>query len=69
MMVRDITERRRAEHELAVQRRELAHLGRVALLGELSGALAHELNQPLAAILTNARAAQRMLSSDEARCR
>jgi PAS domain S-box-containing protein len=60
-MVRDITERRRVEHELELQRRQLAHLGRVALLGELSGALAHELNQPLAAILANARAAQRML--------
>ncbi len=60
-MIRDITERRRAEHEIEAQRRQLAHLGRVALLGELSGALAHELNQPLTAILANARAAQRML--------
>jgi PAS domain S-box-containing protein len=64
MMIRDITERQRAEHEIATQRSELAHLGRVALLGELSGALAHELNQPLAAILANARAAQRMLARD-----
>jgi C4-dicarboxylate-specific signal transduction histidine kinase len=60
-MVRDITERRRAEQEVAMQRRQLAHLSRVALVGELSGALAHELNQPLAAILANARAARRML--------
>ena len=60
-MVRDITERRRAEQEVATQRRQLAHLSRVALVGELSGALAHELNQPLAAILANARAARRML--------
>ena len=65
IMVRDITERQRAEREIAVQRSELAHLGRVALLGELSGALAHELNQPLAAILANARAAQRMLAHDD----
>ena len=64
LMVRDITERQRAEREIATQRSELAHLGRVALLGELSGALAHELNQPLAAILANARAAQRMLSRE-----
>ncbi|HEX5073023.1 MAG TPA: PAS domain S-box protein [Gemmatimonadaceae bacterium] len=64
IMVRDITERQRAEREIAVQRSELAHLGRVALLGELSGALAHELNQPLAAILANARAAQRMLARE-----
>jgi PAS domain S-box-containing protein len=64
IMVRDITERQRADREIAVQRSELAHLGRVALLGELSGALAHELNQPLAAILANARAAQRMLARE-----
>jgi two-component system sensor kinase FixL len=57
----DVTARRRAENDAAIQRRELVHLGRVAVLGELSGALAHELNQPLAAILANARAAQRML--------
>lgn len=61
-MFRDVTERRRAEHLIAAQRRQLAHLGRVAVLGELSGALAHELNQPLTAILANARAAQRLMS-------
>lgn len=54
----------RAERMSAVQRRELAHLGRVALVGELSGAIAHELNQPLAAILANARAAQHLLERD-----
>lgn len=64
LMFRDITERRRAEDEVVAQRRQLAHLGRVAVLGELSAALAHELNQPLTAILANARAAQRMLSRD-----
>lgn len=45
------------------QRTELAHLSRVTLLGELSGSLAHELNQPLTAILSNAQAAQRMMAS------
>jgi PAS domain S-box-containing protein len=65
IMVRDLTERQRAEREIAMQRSELAHLGRVALLGELSGTLAHELNQPLAAILANARAAQRMLACED----
>jgi signal transduction histidine kinase len=50
-----------AELLAAEQRRELSHLGRVAVVGELSGALAHEINQPLAAILANARAAQRLL--------
>jgi two-component system sensor kinase FixL len=65
VILRDITERKRAHALLQEQQRELAHLGRVAALGELSGALAHELNQPLAAILTNARAAQRILSMPE----
>ena len=60
----DVTERRSAERLAEEQRRELSHLGRVAVLGELSSALAHEINQPLAAILANARAAQRMLESD-----
>ncbi|UHQ20085.1 ATP-binding protein [Lysobacter sp. KIS68-7] len=57
-------ERRRHERESAMQRDELAHLSRVAMLGELSGALAHELNQPLSAILSNAQAAQRLLRLD-----
>lgn len=58
----DITSRKEAELEAQQQRRELAHLTRVAMLGELSGALAHELNQPLTAILSNAQAAQRLLA-------
>lgn len=58
----DVTERRRIERMAAQQRDEIAHLSRVAMLGELSGSLAHELNQPLAAILSNAQAAQRLLA-------
>jgi two-component system, LuxR family, sensor kinase FixL len=57
----DVTERKRAEDETARQRVELEHLSRVATLSELSGALAHELNQPLAIIMSNAEAAQRLL--------
>ena len=57
----DITERKRAEDETARQRVQLEHLSRVATLSELSGALAHELNQPLAIIMSNAEAAQRLL--------
>lgn len=53
--------RRRAENELAVGRLELAHLSRTAQLGELSGAFAHELNQPLTSILANAEAGVRLL--------
>ena len=60
--IRDITERQRAEREAQEQRQLLTHLGRVAVLGELSGALAHELSQPLTAILSNAQAARRMLA-------
>ena len=60
----DITERKRAEEELNLRRDELAHLGRVAALGELSGALAHELNQPLGSIMSNAQTAQRLLAKD-----
>jgi PAS domain S-box-containing protein len=61
----DISERKRAELEGARQRDELAHLSRVTMLGELSGSFAHELNQPLTAILSNAQAAQRFLASDD----
>jgi len=56
--------RLRSEQEAATERKCLAHLSRVTMLGELSGSLAHELNQPLAAILSNAQAAQRMLRRD-----
>jgi PAS domain S-box-containing protein len=63
-IVRDITDRKRAELDAAAQRQELAHLNRVLILAEQSGALAHELSQPLAAILTNAQAARRLLDQD-----
>lgn len=60
----NIEERKRREHELSRQRNELAHLSRVSLLGEMSGALAHELNQPLASILSNAQAGQQMMKTE-----
>lgn len=60
----EITSRKRAELETRQQRQELAHLTRVSMLGEISGALAHELNQPLTAILSNAQAAQRLLARE-----
>jgi PAS domain S-box-containing protein len=59
---RDITDFKVADMEAAQRRKEVTHLTRVAILGELSGALAHELNQPLTAILSNAQAAQRLLA-------
>ena len=63
----DITQRRNVERAAARQRDDLAHLSRVAMLGELSGSLAHELNQPLTAILSNAQAAQRFLAQSPPR--
>jgi PAS domain S-box-containing protein len=63
-LVADITARKTAEYQIELQRRELAHLTRVSVVGELSGAIAHELNQPLTAILANAQASQRMLGKD-----
>lgn len=58
---RDVTARRQAQMEIEEQRRELSHLARVSALGQLSGALAHELNQPLASIGSNAEAARILL--------
>ena len=55
-------EQQRSYQEADAQRRQLAHLNRVATLGELSGALAHELSQPLTAVLTNAQAARHFLN-------
>jgi PAS domain S-box-containing protein len=62
----DITSRVQAEADALRQRAELAHLSRVTMLGELSGSMAHELNQPLTAILSNAQAAQRFLARQPA---
>jgi two-component system, LuxR family, sensor kinase FixL len=61
----DITERKQAEAEARLQREEIAHLSRVSIMGELAGSLAHELNQPLLAIVTNAGAALRFLEQDK----
>jgi signal transduction histidine kinase len=58
----DITDRKRAELEAGRLRDELAHLTRVSTLGQLAASLAHELNQPLTAILSNAQAAQILMS-------
>ena len=60
----DVTASRQAELEADRQRRHLAHLSRATLLGELSGSLAHEINQPLMAILSNAEAALNYLSQE-----
>lgn len=58
----DISARKAAEAEARQHREELAHLSRVALLGEMAGTLAHELNQPLTGIVNNASAGRRFIS-------
>ena len=62
----DITRRRETEIELREQRAELAHVARISTMGELAASLAHELNQPLTAILSNAQAALRFLARNPA---
>ena len=57
----DITARKQAELDAQRGRAELSHLSRVALMGEMSASIAHELNQPLAGILSNAAAGQRFI--------
>jgi PAS domain S-box-containing protein len=70
-VILDITERKRAEErfrlaveELQRHREELAHVTRVSTVGELTTSVAHELNQPLGAILSNAEAAEMFLTAD-----
>lgn len=58
----DITDLKLAEQEARQQREQVTHLTRVSVLGELSGALAHELHQPITAVLNNAQVAEDLLS-------
>jgi PAS domain S-box-containing protein len=58
---RDMTERKRAELALNNAQQALAHAGRILSIGELTASLAHEINQPLAAIVANANASRRWL--------
>jgi PAS domain S-box-containing protein len=60
----NLLSRKQAELDLQKLRQELGHINRVATIGELTTSLAHELNQPLTAILSNAQAAQRVLKAD-----
>src|SRR5262245_9982838 len=60
----DITARKRAEEALQKAQAELAHVTRVTTLGELTATIAHEINQPLAAVVTNANAGLRWLAGD-----
>jgi PAS domain S-box-containing protein len=60
----DISTRQEAAQEIQRHRMELAHLNRVATMGEFAASIAHELNQPLTAILTNTDAARMILAGD-----
>jgi PAS domain S-box-containing protein len=61
----DITERKRAEDALRQAQADLAHVSRVTTMGELTASLAHEVNQPIAAAVTNANTCLRWLSRDQ----
>ena len=61
----DITAQKRSDVELMQLRGQLAHAGRVSMMGQLASALAHELNQPLGAILRNAEAAELFMQADQ----
>ncbi len=62
--VQDVTERRLAEQALTQARSDLAHVTRVTSLGVLTASIAHEVNQPLSGIITNAGTCLRMLAAD-----
>ncbi len=61
----DISELKQAEQEAAEQREALARMGRATRMGQLTGSIAHELNQPLTGILSNAQAAELLINNDQ----
>lgn len=63
---RDISDRRRAEEEARERTNQLAHVSRVSAMGDLASGLAHEVNQPLTAIVTTAQACLRLMDADRA---
>jgi signal transduction histidine kinase len=62
--VQDVTQRRLSDEALGKVRSELAHVARVTSLGVLTASIAHEVNQPLSGIITNASTCLRMLAAD-----
>jgi PAS domain S-box-containing protein len=63
-VARDLTEQTLASEKLRDARIELAHVNRVATIGQLTASIAHEVNQPVGALVTNAQAAMRMLGAE-----
>jgi PAS domain S-box-containing protein len=64
-VVFDITERKQAEEDARKRREEIDLLSRVSLLGEMTASIAHELNQPLSAIISNANAGTRFIDKGD----
>lgn len=64
LLVNNLIKRKRAEEQTSKFRQQLAHMSRVSTVGQLGQNLAHEINQPLAAIRVNAEAAQKLLEED-----
>ena len=62
-ITRDLTERKQSEEALRTAQADLAHVTRLTTMGELTASIAHEINQPLSAIVTNANACRRMLAA------
>ena len=62
--IMDVSAAKRAEQKLRHAQAELAHISRVTTLGELTASIAHEINQPLAAVVSNAEAASRWLAAE-----
>ncbi|MCU1303137.1 MAG: sensor histidine kinase, partial [Candidatus Sulfotelmatobacter sp.] len=63
--VRDVTERTRAEQALRQAKADLAHVSRITTMGELTASLAHEIKQPIAAAVTDAKTCLRWLGRDQ----
>ena len=63
-LTRDMTERKQAEEALRGMQAELTHAARVMSMGELTASIAHEINQPLTAVVTNANACSRLLAGE-----
>jgi PAS domain S-box-containing protein len=61
---RDVTERKQASEALEQAQTQLAHVTRVTMLGEITASIAHEVNQPLAAVMMNGNAARRWLAAN-----
>jgi C4-dicarboxylate-specific signal transduction histidine kinase len=61
----DVTDRKRTEESLRIAQVQLAHMARVTTMGELTASIVHEVNQPLAAVVTDGNAAQRWLARVE----